>query len=124
MSKTIDTERYCWALETWATLPRSTKEDGEEAAIRRICTHLRATMPGVRPIRDLCNAFREQLDKESADDRHIVTDIAKSCLLYRLMYAGEELRTEQCPTHKGRWSGWSFTPCACSFGPNLTGWLP
>jgi hypothetical protein len=124
MSKTIDTERYCWALETWAALSRDDQEAGRDTTrVREVCAHLRETMPGVRPIKALCEAFRARVDDDH-EAQCLLRDIAKSCLLYRLIYAGEELRTTPCPKHKGRWSGWSFDPCACSFGPNLTGWLP
>jgi hypothetical protein len=57
--------------------------------------------------------------------------IRKSNLLYRLIYLGERLRTEPCPEHKGRWSGYGWGRiCACQdyehggYGPDLTGWLP
>lgn len=60
--------------------------------------------------------------------------IDKSALLLRLIYDGEdELRTEKCPVHKGRWSGcaWDRLECftdeypqGCMSGSNVTGWLP
>jgi hypothetical protein len=123
MSKTIETDRYCWALETWASLPRPNKVDREAAEVKRVCDHLRAAMLGDHPVASLCAAFREHVGDDSFT-RHLLIDIAKSCLLYRLIYADEPLRSRRCPVHKGVWSGWSFEPCACSFGPNLTGWLP
>lgn len=60
--------------------------------------------------------------------------IQKSNLLARLIYDGEELRTEQCPVHKGHWSGcqWGYPPCDCQkvmsdghvgYDSNVTGWL-
>lgn len=52
--------------------------------------------------------------------------ISKSCLLDRLIYGGETLRTEQCPEHKGRWSGCKFSgeiTCGCGHGICVTGWL-
>lgn len=52
--------------------------------------------------------------------------IRKSCLLDRLMYGGETLRTVPCPVHKGRWSGCSVDPqpdgCNCRHDICLTGW--
>lgn len=51
---------------------------------------------------------------------NIATDIRKSNLLWRLIYAGEPLRTEPCPKHQGRWSG--ILPC--EHGCDSTGWLP
>lgn len=61
--------------------------------------------------------------------RIMFIDIRKSNLLWRLMYAGEPVRDEPCPDHKGRWSGCMLpqdTPCkgACMFEGNVTGWLP
>jgi hypothetical protein len=51
-------------------------------------------------------------------------DIHKSDLLYRLIYCGEKLRTEQCPEHKGEWSGLEHPDHRCPHGCGLTGWLP
>jgi len=54
--------------------------------------------------------------------------IRKSCLLERLLYGGEKLRSRPCPVHKGRWSGITSPPCKhCGVGPTCqcnTGWLP
>jgi hypothetical protein len=53
--------------------------------------------------------------------------IAKSCLLDRLIYGGEQLRMEMCPTHKGQWSGCNISgekPCECQHDTCITGWLP
>lgn len=50
--------------------------------------------------------------------------IRKSCLLDRLIYGGETLRTEVCPVHKGHWSGCSPAPCPiCRHGVCITGWI-
>ena len=54
--------------------------------------------------------------------------IRKSNLLHRLFYGGEEVRTKQCPIHKGKWSGCKLPEemeCkgACADGSNVTGWL-
>jgi hypothetical protein len=50
--------------------------------------------------------------------------IAKSNALWRLFYAGEELRKAPCPVHKGRWSGCGEDPgCGCWSYGNITGWL-
>jgi len=51
--------------------------------------------------------------------------VHKSNLLWRLIYGGEQLRTEMCPEHKGRWSGcaWPDSACPhCMHGSNVTGW--
>jgi hypothetical protein len=53
--------------------------------------------------------------------------IAKSCLLDRLIYGGEQLRKEICPTHKGQWSGCNISgekTCECQHDTCITGWLP
>ena len=57
---------------------------------------------------------------------HIDLQIRKSCLLDRLFFQTEGLRTEPCPEHKGQWSGcvWKDLPCGCQNGANVTGWLP
>jgi hypothetical protein len=50
--------------------------------------------------------------------------VAKSNALWRLFYAGEELRKTPCPVHKGRWSGCGEDPrCGCWSYGNITGWL-
>lgn len=48
--------------------------------------------------------------------RLIERDIRKSNLLYRLIYEEQKLRTDQCPVHKGHWTG---ADCEC----DGTGWL-
>lgn len=53
--------------------------------------------------------------------RHVKRDILKSNLLGRLIYGGEKLRTEECPDHKGRWTGGLDD---CVHGCQGTGWLP
>lgn len=107
----------------------------------------------VRLVSDYCTAFRDWVRaiseavergdfdwdenmKEKWRERVEVLqgaeiDIRKSNLLYRLIYLGEQLRTEKCPRHKGRWSGYGWGHiCACQdyedggYGPDLTGWLP
>jgi hypothetical protein len=57
---------------------------------------------------------------------YVDLQISKSCLLDRLFFQDEALRTVPCPTHKGRWSGcvWDKLPCGCQNGANVTGWLP
>lgn len=112
--------------------------------------HLRARLEEiegepVRAVSEYCNAFRAWRDAiaqrverepedsenqrwtdylEALDELHL--PIVKSNLLARLIYGGEELRTEPCPEHKGHWSGcvWEDLPCGCVVGANVTGWLP
>lgn len=54
------------------------------------------------------------------NDSGLQLAIAKSSMLGRLIYGGEELRTQPCPEHEGAWSGVGM----CSHGCDLTGWLP
>jgi hypothetical protein len=58
--------------------------------------------------------------------QYVDLQISKSCLLDRLFFQEEGVRTEPCPEHKGRWSGcvWKELPCGCLNGSNVTGWLP
>lgn len=54
----------------------------------------------------------------------VYTSIIKSNALWRLLYAGEELRKTPCQVHKGRWSGVGEDPgCGCWSYGNITGWL-
>lgn len=75
-------------------------------------------------------------DKYKAEERvqfakhwnYIRLAISKSNLLHRLFYGGEDLRTEECPIHKGKWSGCKLPKemeCkgVCADGFNVTGWL-
>ena len=55
---------------------------------------------------------------------NIEIDIRKSNLLARLLYDGEELRTEICPNHKGHWDGQAQLFYGCIYGCGGTGWLP
>lgn len=92
----------------------------------------------VLPIEKFCEAFRTwgRAAKEYLKDHYgIQTEslhlaITKSCLLWRLIYNRQKLRTVKCPVHQGKWSGcsWDFANdkpvCACQNGANITGWLP
>lgn len=94
----------------------------------------------VRPVGEYCAAFRtwfkviqkkdeEALDAGETNLHHrkayveslgrLYVDITKSNLLARLIYAGEELRTEKCPIHKGSYAGGG----SCVYGCDNTGWL-
>jgi len=88
----------------------------------------------VLPVTKYCKALYTYLDLRAEKDEKFAemygflnVSVNKSCLLDRLIYCGEELRTEKCPTHDGIWSGCDFDqkitccrgPCGC-----ITGWLP
>ncbi|MHA2426992.1 MAG: hypothetical protein ACXADB_03070 [Candidatus Hermodarchaeia archaeon] len=96
--------QYCEALREWAYQISIINQEAEKVA----------KAAGTESTRHGCE-YHEHL-------RHIMMDIRKSNLLFRLIYAGEELRTEQCPIHKGKWSGCSFE--GCIYGCGETGWLP
>ena len=98
-----DPSRFCEAFETWA------------------------------------NVAQTPLASDSADTKHrreafafhwenVHKAIRKSCLLHRLIYGGEALRTRPCPVHQGSWGGVTDPPCLhCGVGPTCecnTGWLP
>lgn len=126
-----------------------TNEEAEQA-IKDLKAHFREP---VMPISRYCSALREwkevigkrdgYADTEEINGQHVRTfyglirsvflEISKSCLLLRLLYDGESIRTEPCPIHKGTWSGCAFNdpgcfskdyPQGCMAGSNVTGWLP
>ena|SRR5258705_9447945 len=135
MREAIDVDDYCAALLTWATTKSSSDSEIPDharkealAALRSGCDFLRASRAGSARIQDLCHAMRDWADSQPEGSflALLSADAPKSCLLFRLIYAGERLRTHPCPIHKGRWSGCSTEPCpaGCSSEGNVTGWLP
>ncbi len=98
----------------------------------------------VMPLSRYCDAFRRWAEalislkaKTPPKDRQyahggayahllpgILTDIRKSNLLHRLLYAREPLRSHPCPLHKGTWSGLEWPDSKCPHGCGYTGWLP
>jgi hypothetical protein len=93
--------KYCDALLTWAAVINEAVRAGEgDDDLKELSQSIGTTFLGIR----------------------------KSNLLARLLYAGEELRTEKCPVHKGRWTGYSQElKCVNErypFGCDYTGWLP
>jgi hypothetical protein len=96
---TLKASEFCAAFHTWAA-----------ACITPLDTDLEET-------RKWRENFRRRWD-------FIDLAIRKSCLLDRLIYGGETLRTEVCPVHKGHWSGCSPAPCPiCRHGVCITGWV-
>lgn len=69
--------KYCKALETWANIMCERDKFADDKSYYRY----------INQIND------------------IRLSIYKSNLLWRLIYCGEELRTEKCPEHKGHWVG-------------------
>lgn len=89
----------------------------------------------VMPLRKFCTAIRtwfrcietagaagQQGTEYYKYLRSIEIDIQKSNLLGRLIYAGEKLRTIECPEHKGRWNG-SAMLMGCEYNCDGTGYL-
>lgn len=83
-------QRYCQALETWK---------------RKIQEINRGDRQGQG------SSYHEHLTR-------IWTDIRKSNLLYRLIYLGQQMRTEECPDCQGKWGRLDCPQCGG------TGWLP
>jgi hypothetical protein len=102
MRDTIKIEDFCAAMETWA----------------RVCQEPLETDSAVTA------EWRRQFTAHWSFMRLAIT---KSCLLDRLIYGGETLRTKLCPEHRGRWGGISSPACACDHGASEfgehTGWL-
>jgi hypothetical protein len=97
----IRINRFCEAMDTWAEVCQQELSTDHEA------------------LRDWRKEFGEHW-------HFIRLSIAKSCLLDRLIYGGEQLRTEICPTHKGHWSGCNISgekPCDCQHDTCFSGWL-
>jgi hypothetical protein len=98
-----DPRRFCDAFETWANATMSSLDSDDQEK----------------------REWREEFGEHWA---HIQLAIVKSCLLQRLIYGRERLRTHPCPVHNGRWSGITDPPCQhCGIGPSCrcnTGWLP
>lgn len=90
----------------------------------------------VMPIDRYCNAFRTWADlvqengyggdELAAAIHYVRRSVEKSNLLARMLYDGEEPRTEKCPIHHGHWSGCvgPEEECPhCMSGSNVTGWV-
>lgn len=130
----IDVDDYVTAFRTWIAVAhdhaRHRERDAERIARQRAivddaCRWLSSQYDGRVPIETLCGAL-ESWAEMRIDDVALLPLVHKSCLLSRLIYAGEQLRTRKCPVHHGRWSGYLLEPCParCNFGLNVTGWLP
>jgi len=128
--------------ECEAATPDLTEEEAEEL-LAKLSLHYGEP---VKPISLYCTAFRTwqraieeasrreteperkgSFEAMARDLRNTSLHVAKSNLLARLLYVGEELRTEPCPIHKGHWSGcvWDDeNQCPhCMSGDNITGWV-
>ena len=90
--------RYCNALRRWARCIRERDWDREKS--------------GEKPLH---GGYGKVLET-------VLMDIAKSNLLWRLLYCGQQFRTQQCPEHKGSWDGHAMLS-GCSHQCDGTGWL-
>lgn len=129
---------YTTAFETWATASKGAANPKittpVEALLHDGIAHVRAAFPDdeKRAPDAYCEVFAAFLSERTDDDRgeaasRLSLTIRKSCLLKRLIYGGEVLRTRKCPTHDGRWRGIFFDPCphGCDLACGCaTGWLP
>ena len=120
--RSITREEYIRAFETWASVAELT--DDERDDLTRALAAFRALPDdGVPvPVADLCREATPLIE----DARGLGLSIHKSCLLHRLVYLGEPLRTERCPVHGGEWSGLSPVPCPHGCDATCgcrTGWL-
>lgn len=125
----IDVEDYMAAFRAWISVAQAPGIDAEVAARQRAfveeaCHALATRFHGVVEIRVLCDALTAW--GRGRTRGLALPEIGKSCLLSRLIYGGEQLRIRKCPLHGGRWSGYGIDACpaGCSYGLNLTGWLP
>lgn len=127
--------------EREATRPKWTEEEARDLLAK---LSLYYDEP-VKPISEYCRAFRvwqeaiedaslretnpglkESFEAMAGNLRATSLYVSKSNLLSRLLYCGEELRTEPCPVHKGHWAGcvWGEHRCPhCMSGDNVTGWV-
>jgi len=123
MRSSIAVQDYCAAFLTWGAVSHRSEE--ELQLFRNGCDAVSREHSGLVPISELCSTMRNWAEA-GAGTGSLGLDIAKSCLLSRLIYAGEPLRTQPCPIHEGSWSGCPDEPCpaGCNFGLNVTGWLP
>ena len=148
--RTLTPAEYVAAFTTWATVAESrlAVRVGPRVAglISDGCAAVLAAFPDVlvHHAPDLyCTVFESFLGERPEEDAEAVRalDLAirKSCLLSRLIYVGEPLRTRKCPRHEGRWSGIPWPGAKCTHGPDCkcasgceciapcgcaTGWLP
>ena len=121
---------YVAAFETWVSVARLAPQfvtlvDGGLAELRATFSSDEAREPAA-----YCTVMQAHFDAADLEwDRRLKLRmaIAKSCLLKRLIYLGEPLRTRPCPLHKGHWAGCFGERCphGCDRGCGCTtGWLP
>lgn len=132
--RTVTLDEYVQAFRTWAGVARLS--DGEQALLDEALAYVATFAPGdgaARPVGAWCETMTRwyedrAVDVDNWDLGALRLAVVKSCLLDRLLYCGEALRTRPCPEHQGRWSGCCRRhpcphgcdgPCGCR-----TGWVP
>ena len=125
----IKVKKYCASFALWAKV---TCEAGiitpeEVTIVLNGCDFLLEKFPlseEEEEIQTLCDELEKWAAKNRAP-RGVMLAVWKSCLLDRLIYGGEELRTVPCPIHKGQWSRCHIELCpeGCNFGSSYTGWV-
>ena len=125
----IEVAKYTAAFRTWISVARDSVADTDEAMAQRVAIvdagmrWLAARYRGTVATETLCDALDGWARER--DDIALLPRVNKSCLLARLIYGGEELRTRRCPIHDGHWAGVGDACIAgCSYDANITGWLP
>lgn len=142
--------RYCGGLDTWAGAmqDRATrlrdelfpgfKEPYDTQAFKDACeehrreSEVRNRLKEKRTERDYKLEELKNFEATYESINYAFMRIKKSCLLDRLLYGGEKLRSKMCPVHKGTWSGIECGPSndgtfqgnVCPHGCQLTGWIP
>lgn len=126
-SRKITAHEYAAAFESWASVAMLRGKDlGQLAdAIKGVRGVWAPHLP--REINALCQMMDARLKRSGGAGLRFM--FMKSCLLDRLIYCGEPLRTRKCPIHEGVWSGVNFGAnrcphhcegrCGCT-----TGWMP
>ncbi len=113
--------RYGDCLMAWIGAAKRSTEDREQMTDALAALRVKFGDDATEPADVFCRFMQQH-----AGRRGWPIDLRKSNLLWRLIYGGESLRSRECPTHKGRWSGmaWNGDECACAGGGCITGWLP
>jgi hypothetical protein len=123
-------QRHSHAARVTAVDETKLTDDEAETMLRRLSKHYHCP---VMPIERYCEALRtwarvygESGSKRAEQIDYVFLQISKSCLLDRLLYGGEKLRTRKCPDpdHDGHWRGLESPGNYCKHGCGFTGWLP
>ena len=129
-SPNVTVKEYVAAFETWASVAKLPVDEDRLLKHALIQLQIQVQDETSRSVEHYCLLFKTYL-QVTVDDKttceNLERRIRKSCLLDRLLYLGEPLRTKPCPDHPGQW--WGCSPYKCPHGCDtgcgcLTGWLP